>query len=113
MERISASRSWTTNLISTSFPLCAAITGLQLPSVGLQDPVNRDGKQNQHRNEAVGGKKRRVDFAEVVSADQGVFVKQRGAGHDHPGRGNRSQTEAEEHPDKAGEGDQMEQAREA
>ena len=81
--------------------------------MGLQDPVNRDGKQNQHRNEAVGGKKRRVDFAEVVCADEGVFVKQRGAGDDHPGRGDRSQTEAEEHPDKAGEGDQMEQAREA
>ena len=81
--------------------------------MGEEETVGGDGKENQHGDEAVGGEEGGIQFAEVIGFDQGVLVKQSDAGDGHPGNGEAAKAEAEEHPGKEGEGDEVEDAGQA
>jgi len=84
-----------------------------LTPVGEHDSIGGDGKENQHRDESVGGEEGGVEFAEVIGLYQGVLVKERQPGDGYAEDRKVAEAEAEEHPSEKREGNDVEDAGEA
>ena len=69
-----------------------------------------DGEENQHGDESVGGEEGGIEAAEIVGFDQAVLVDESQSGDGDSGGGQMAEAEAEEHPGKEEEGDEVKEA---